>query len=166
VVVPILWHRRTTSLKTTSQISFFPPMVGLFEVPLGWSTSLSRLKDDFWCTVFALGGDNVCPDFAPLGGVAGAEAGAGTRGRSCKSCREGLGAARAYEREDISCERIHTDKKLYTLFLSSPSIRARTSRVLSRSSFWIFSSSMLRTIFSTSATICKVLSYSKVEGSV
>ncbi len=52
------------------------------------------------------------------------------------------------------------------LTLSSPSIRAKTSLVLSRSSFCIFSSSMLLTIVSTSATICRVLSYSKVLGSV
>lgn len=50
--------------------------------------------------------------------------------------------------------------------LSSPSILAKTSLVLSLSSFCIFSSSILLTIASTSATICRVLSYSNVLGSV
>lgn len=67
--------------------------------------------------------------------------------RSSTNSRDGLGTA--------NC-----------LTLSKPSIRAKTSLVLSLSSFCIFSSSILRTMVSTSATICNVLSYSKVLGSV
>ena len=44
-VVPVRWHRRTTSLKTTNHKSFLPP------TPVDCKTSLRRLKDDFPLTL-------------------------------------------------------------------------------------------------------------------
>lgn len=104
-------------------------------------TSLSLLNDDFPRTplrVIAGGGEE---DLRFEGAL---EVG---HCRSSTSTREGFGSASWRT-------------------LSRPSIRAKISRVLSRSSFWIFSSSILLTMVSTSATICRVLSYSNVLGSV
>ena len=109
-------------------------------VPLGpcCKTSLSRLNTGL---PFAL------PPLAPGGGVPKPEGPIQEAIRSSTSTREDFGTASCFN-------------------LSSPSILPRMSLVLSRSSFWIFSSSILLTIVSTSAIICSVLSYSKVLGSV
>lgn len=135
-VVPVRWHRSTTSLKTTNHKSFLPP------IPVDCNTSLRRLKDVFPLTALPLktgGGDDVFEDPFVWDVLVIC--------RSSTSNLDGLGTA--------SC-----------LTLSSPSILANISLVLSLSSFCIFSSSILRTMVSTSATICSVLSYSKVLGSV
>ena len=83
-VVPVRWHCNTTSLKTTNQRSFFPPI----PPRLGLSTSLSRLNDDFPRTFFPLamagGGDDPFPP-GPI------DPSVGTHGRSSTSIREGFG---------------------------------------------------------------------------
>lgn len=106
-VVPVLWHCSTTSLKATYHKSFFPP------IPPLPNTSLSRLNDDFPLTPleFIAGGgeDDTC--FDPFDVLA-----PGVQGLSSNSTLEGFGKA--------NCRT-----------LSNPSMRAKTSLVLSRSSF-------------------------------
>ena len=138
-VVPVRRHFNTTSLNTTSHKSFLPPIPEPDP-----NVSLKRRSDVLpLMFLFAIAGGGL----DPLDVLDEASRPTAANGFSSIRSREGLGVA--------SC-----------LTLSNPSIRANTSLVLSRSSFWIFSSSILLTIVSTSATICSVLSYSNVLGSV
>lgn len=125
-VVPVRWHLSTTSLKTTNHRSFLFPM----PVPAE-RTSLSRRNDVLPLTFFvAITGGGV-------DALVDVDSDPSRPTMSClssTSSREGFGIASCFT-------------------LSRPSIRAKTSLVLSRSSFWIFSSSIFRTIFSTSATV-------------